>query len=185
MENKKLYIACASMMPLMICSGMVYSVLALYISDLGASATQIGLVFMTGASAGAIMAPIFGKLSDTIGRRPVLLLSMLGFSIVFILYSLIENLMYVFPIQILEGATWVAFGTTATALIADIVPSEKRGWGIGIYDLTWNLGWIIGPALGGFLADTVGFRTTFLLSSMLIIFGLFIALSFVKETKKM
>ena len=120
---------CISILPLMICSGMVYSVLALYFSELGATKTQIGLIYTTGAVAGAILAPSLGKLSDRIGRRPVMLICMGGFAMAFALYSAITNPTQAFPIQALEGIAWAAMGPTVTAYIADIIPPSQRGWG--------------------------------------------------------
>ena len=183
-QKKALYILCASILPLMICSGMVYSILALYISDLGATKTQIGLIYMTGAIAGAVFAPTMGKLSDRFGRKPILIISMIGFMLAFSLYSLIRNYMQAFPIYAVEGATWAAMGPTASAFIADIIPPKERGWALGMYSRTWHVGWIIGPILGGFLADTIGFRSVFLIGSGLIIFGLISVMLYIEEPKK-
>ena len=49
------------------------------------------------------------------------------------------------------------------ALIADLAPKEERGQAMGIYNAAWNIGWIVGPGLGGFLTDYLGFRTAFLI----------------------
>ncbi len=185
MDKRALYILCASVLPLMVCSGIVYSVLTLYISeDLGASRTQIGFIFMAGSLAGGIVSPFVGRLSDRFGRRPLMLSSMIGFVIVFILYALARQVLHLVPVQILEGVTWAAFGSAITAFIADIVPSESRGWAMGIYGQTYSLGWVIGPALGGFMADTIGFRITFIIGSILIALGIALVYKLVKEPAK-
>lgn len=172
--KKSLYGLCLVIFPLMVCSGMVYSILPLYVSgELGASPRHIGLLYMVGATAGAILAPFLGKLSDKFGRRRVLLLSMGGFAAAFALYAVIKNYSEAFPIYALEGASWAALGATVPAFIADIVPAEDRGWAMGIYERTWSVGWIIGPLLGGFLADTIGFRITFIAGAALIGIGIF------------
>ena len=184
MRMKELYVLCFSIFPLMLCSGMVYSILSLYIVGLGATKTQIGLIFMVGSAAGAIFAPILGKMSDKIGRRPILIISMAGFLVAFFLYSMIGSFVYAFPIQALEGFTWAAMGVTVTAYIADITPEEKRGWAMGIYSRTWYMGWIAGPVLGGYMADTIGFQPTFVVGSMLVAFGFLLMLLYVKESKR-
>jgi len=91
--------------------------------------------------------------------------------------------MYAFPIQALEGATWAAMGTVASAFIADLAPESERGWAMGMYERTWFLGWIVGPMLGGYLSDHVGFKPTLILGSALTILGLIIFLLKVKESR--
>jgi len=167
----------------MACSGMVYSVLALYISELGASKTEIGMIYMTGAAVGALVSPMVGRLSDRIGRKPVMAMSMVGFTLAFAAYSLIESALYAFPIQALEGATWAAMGTVASAFIADLAPERERGWAMGMYERTWFIGWIVGPMLGGYLADNIGFRATLIIGSALTVAGLIVFILKVKESK--
>jgi MFS family permease len=182
-DRKRLYTFYVSIFPLMACSGMVYSVLALYISELGASKTEIGMIYMTGAAVGALVSPMIGRLSDRIGRKPVMAMSMVGFALAFAAYSLIESALYAFPIQALEGATWAAMGTVASAFIADLAPERERGWAMGMYERTWFIGWIVGPMLGGYLADNIGFRATLIIGSALTVAGLLVFLLKVKESK--
>jgi len=163
---------------------MVYSILSLYISELGASKTEIGLIYMTGSAMGALVSPSIGKLSDRIGRKPVMAASMAGFTVAFLAYSMVDNVIYVFPIQALEGATWAAMGTVASAFIADMIPTERRGWAMGVYERMWFIGWIVGPVFGGYLADTIGFRTTLLAGSILTITGLILLLAKVREVRR-
>ena len=181
MFKKKLYLICLAVLPLIICSGMIYSILSLYIQDLGASKTTIGLVFMTGATAGALISPLLGRISDKFGRKKILLVAMICFSIVFLMYSLMKNYWLVFPIQLLEGATWAAFSTTVPALLADNSPANERGWTMGIYNRTWSIGWILGPAIGGFMADRAGFQATFFLGFLLVSFGFLLTAWLVTE----
>ena len=179
----RLYTFYASVFPLMVCAGMVYSILVLYISELGASKTEIGLIYMTGSAVGALVSPQIGRFSDRFGRKPVMAASMAGFTVAFLLYALIDRAVYAFPIQALEGATWAALGTVATAFIADLAPEKERGWAMGMYERTWFIGWIIGPALGGYLADHVGFKVTLLLGSTITLVGLALLLIKVKESR--
>ena len=181
--KKRLYTFYISVLPLMVCSGMVYSVLAIYISELGASKTEIGMIYMTGSAVGALISPMVGRVSDRIGRKPVMAMSMVGFIVAFAAYSLIESALYAFPIQALEGATWAAMGTVASAFIADLAPEKERGWAMGMYERTWFIGWIIGPMLGGYLADTIGFKATLIIGSALTFAGLVIFLLKVGESR--
>ena len=168
MRDKPVYLICLSVFPLMVCSGIIYSVLSLYIQSLGAARGQIGLIYTCGAAAGAVAAPFVGSLADRVGRRAVLLGSMVVFALVFSGYALSRTYLHLFPIQVGEGIAWAALGASAVALIADSVPQERRGKAMGIYNTTWNLGWIVGPTLGGFLSDAIGFRTTFAICALII-----------------
>ncbi len=145
MERKRLYILCACILPLMICTGLVYSMYSLYLAEvLGAPKSHIGLIYMVGAAMGLVSGPFLGKLSDRLGRKPVILAAMGSFTLIFILYATIRSYVVVYPIQILEGAAWVAIGATATAYIADIVAHEERGWAMGVYQpdrLHWLDDW--------------------------------------------
>jgi len=185
MERKKLYVLCASVLPLMICSGLVYSMFSLYMAEvLRAPRTQIGLIYMLGSLVGLLFGPFLGKLSDRLGRKPIILGSIASFVLIFILYSMARGYRVVYPIQILEGAAWVAIGAAVTAYIADIIGADKRGWAMGVYQRTISVGWMIGPGFGGFLSDIIGFRTIFLLGAALAAIGFILVLLLVKEPRR-
>lgn len=185
MEKKRLYILCACILPLMVCTGLVYSMYSLYLAEvLSAPKTHIGLIYMAGAAIGLLAGPLLGKLSDRIGRKPVILAAMGSFVLIFILYATIRSYVAVYAIQLLEGAAWVAIGATATAYIADTVVQAKRGWAMGVYQQTVSIGWMIGPAFGGFLFELIGSRYTFLLGAVLVIVGFLLVLILVKEPQR-
>ena len=80
---RSVFLVCIAIFPLLVCSGIVYTVLSLYMAELGATKSQIGLLYTFGALAGAITSPLLGKLGDKWGRKPLLLASMTLFSAVF------------------------------------------------------------------------------------------------------
>ena len=185
MEKRKLYVLCACVLPLMICSGLVYSMFSLYMSEvLGAPRDQIGLIYMVGSLVGLVCGPLLGKVSDRFGRKPVILGAMAGFALIFALYFKAPGYRVVYGIQILEGAGWVAIGAAVTAYIADIITADKRGWAMGVYQQTISIGWMIGPAFGGFLSEVIGFRTIFLLGAILAAIGFVLVLLLVKEPRR-
>lgn len=94
--------------------------------------------------------PVQGALSDRFGRRPVILISNLGLALDFVVLAVAPTLWLLFVGRVVLGITAASF-TTANAYIADITPTEKRAGAFGILGSAFGLGFIIGPALGGFL----------------------------------
>lgn len=107
-----------------------------------------------------LFAPIVGNLSDRYGRRPVLLFSLLGFGIDYLVLALAPTYGWLFIGRIIAGMTGASF-TTATAYIADVSPdATTRAKNFGLVGAAFGLGFVLGPALGGLLA-TWGIRAPF------------------------
>ncbi len=107
-----------------------------------------------------IMMPIMGGLSDRFGRRPVLLVSLLAYSVDFLVMALAPTIMIIAVARLIAGAFAATF-STANAYIADISPPEKRAANFGLVGAAFGLGFIIGPAIGGLLGDAYGPRAPF------------------------
>jgi DHA1 family tetracycline resistance protein-like MFS transporter len=107
-------------------------------------------------------APVLGSLSDRFGRRPVILLSLLGSGLDYFFLAFAPSLGWFFVGRIISGLTGANFGA-ATAYIADISPPEKRAANFGLIGAAFGLGFILGPALGGLLGD-VGLRVPFMVA---------------------
>lgn len=108
-------------------------------------------------------APIVGNLSDRFGRRPVLLISLLGFGIDYLFLSFAPTLGWLFVGRVIAGITGASI-TTATAYIADISTHEDRAKNFGLIGAAFGLGFIIGPAIGGLLGE-FGSRVPFLVAA--------------------
>lgn len=109
--------------------------------------------------------PIIGNLSDKYGRRPVLLMSLLGFAIDYIFQALAPTYSLLFIGRIIAGITGASF-TTGAAYIADVSTPETRAKNFGMIGAAFGLGFIIGPALGGLLAGW-GVRAPFYAAAVL------------------
>lgn len=112
-----------------------------------------------------LCAPIMGGLSDRYGRRPVLLASLFGFGLDYLFLALAPTLPWLFVGRIIAGIMGASF-TTAAAYIADVSTPETRAQNFGIIGAAFGLGFIIGPMLGGLLAD-YGSRVPFMVSAVL------------------
>jgi DHA1 family tetracycline resistance protein-like MFS transporter len=98
-----------------------------------------------------LFAPILGNLSDQYGRRPILLLSLLGFGIDYIFMALAPTIWWLFASRVVAGITGASI-TTASAYIADVSTNENRAKNFGLLGAAFGLGFIIGPSIGGLLA---------------------------------
>lgn len=132
--------------------GIVIPLLPFYAQRFRASELQIGFLFASFSVAQLVASPILGDWSDRWGRRPVLILSLLGSAASFVMLALAPNLFWLFLSRLLDGFTGGNI-TTARAYIADISPPERRARNFGLIGAAFGLGFIVGPALGGGLAS--------------------------------
>ncbi len=130
--------------------GIVIPLLPLYAERFGASPAVIGWLLASYLIAQAIAAPVLGRLSDRIGRRPVLIASLAGSAVSFTLLGLAETLPWLFVARVLAG---LAGGSVSAAksYIADVTTPENRAKGMGFLGAGIALGYVFGPALGGLL----------------------------------
>lgn len=120
--------------------------------DLSVAASYSGWLTFAYAIMQFIMAPVLGNLSDRYGRRPVLLFSLAGFGLDYLLQGFAPTIAWLFIGRIIAGITGASF-TTASAYIADISTPEKRAQNFGLIGAAFGLGFIIGPAIGGLLGQ--------------------------------
>lgn len=144
--------------------GIVIPVLPLYAERYGASETTIGILLAVYSATQFVFAPILGKLSDRVGRRPVLLVSLIGTSIGFlimglaprmpaglVLFGLAPTLIWLFVARIIDGISGGNI-STAQAYIADVTPPSDRSKGMGLIGAAFGLGFAFGPLIGGLLS---------------------------------
>lgn len=112
-----------------------------------------------------LFAPVMGNLSDRYGRRPILLLALLGFGIDYIILALAPSYGWLFIGRVIAGMTGASF-TAASAYIADISTDENRAKNFGLIGAAFGLGFVLGPALGALLA-TWGIRAPFYAAAVL------------------
>ncbi|SFP69572.1 TCR/Tet family MFS transporter [Parafilimonas terrae] len=124
-----------------------------------------GLLLSTYAITQFLFSPVIGNLSDRYGRRPVLLSSLLGFGIDYIILALAPTFGWLFLGRVIAGITGASF-TTGSAYIADVSTPETRAKNFGLIGAAFGLGFIIGPALGGLLSGW-GIRAPFFAAAAL------------------
>lgn len=131
--------------------GIVLPILPFYAEEFGASATVLGLLLTSYAAMQFIFSPLWGKLSDRIGRKQVLLLTMSGSVLGLLLLGLSHSMWMLFAGRILSGI----FGaniSVASAYVTDVTTEENRAKGMGLIGAAFGIGFILGPTLGGILS---------------------------------
>jgi MFS family permease len=131
--------------------GMIVPLLPFYVQQQSAGAAVAGALGSVYALMQLISGPVIGALSDRYGRRPVLLVCLLGTALAYLLLGLANSLTLIFLAIMLDGITGGNL-TTAYAYIADITAPENRARGMGLVGAAFGLGLMAGPALGGLLS---------------------------------
>lgn len=129
-------------------------------NSIESASTIYGILVAAYALMQFLFAPVLGSLSDQYGRRPVILISLLGSGLDYLLLAFAPSLAWLFVGRVISGIT-AANITTATAYIVDVSPPEKRAQNFGLLGVAFGLGFVIGPAIGGLLGD-FGLRIPFL-----------------------
>ena len=133
--------------------GIVIPVLPFYAegTKFGATPREVGLLFASYSVMQLVFAPVLGRLSDKYGRRPVLLVSLLGTSLGFLILGFATTLWMLFLGRIIDGISGGNI-STAQAYIADVTTKEDRAKGMGLIGAAFGLGFVFGPAIGGVLS---------------------------------
>jgi DHA1 family tetracycline resistance protein-like MFS transporter len=131
--------------------GVVIPILPYYAKFYGASALELGWLMTSYSAMQFFFAPLWGRLSDRIGRRPVLLMSMCGTSVSMFMLGAAPSLAWLFIGRTFAGISGANI-STATAYIVDVTTPENRAKGMGMIGAAFGLGFIFGPAIGGVLS---------------------------------
>jgi MFS transporter, DHA1 family, multidrug resistance protein len=134
--------------------GIIIPVMPFYAEEIGATPTQLGLLMAVYSLMQLLFAPMWGRVSDRIGRKPVIMIGILGLALSFFLMALSTELWMLFAARIIGGLLSSANMPTVMAYVADITSEEDRGKGMGIIGASVGLGFIFGPAIGGVLSQS-------------------------------
>jgi MFS family permease len=131
--------------------GLVIPLLPFYAQRFAASPLQMTLLFAIYSLMSMLTAPLWGRLSDHVGRRPVLMASMAAAALAYVWLAVATALWMLFAARAFAGAC-AGNIAAAQAYIADVTPAEERARGMGMIGAAFGLGFIIGPVLGGTIA---------------------------------
>ena len=165
--------------------GLIIPLLPFYAEHFQASPAQVGLVMATYSLTQFLAAPLWGRASDRIGRRPVFLLSLAGAALSYLWLGFVDSLGMLFAARAL-GGMMAGNISAAFAYIADITTPENRAKGMGVIGAAFGLGFIAGPAIGGILAGpdpiNADFQTPAFAAAGLSVAALLVAIAILKES---
>lgn len=160
--------------------GIIIPLLPFYATTFGASPLVVGLLFASFSLAQLFASPLLGAWSDRWGRRPILIFSLVGTVVSFVMLAVAHSLTMLFAARIVDGLSGGNI-TTARAYIGDIATEENRAKSFGILGAAFGLGFIIGPALGGLFAH-ISYTAPIWAAAAITVMATFLAWFWLPET---
>jgi Arabinose efflux permease len=160
-------------------------VLPLYIKHLGVQETALieqfsGIAFGVTFIISAIFSPIWGQAADRFGRKPMLLRASLGMAIVIFSMGFAHNVYELIGLRLLQGVI-TGYSTACTTLIATQTDKEHAGWALGTLSTSSIAGSLLGPMIGGYIAENSGLQNVFFITGALMVIAFITTALFVKE----
>jgi multidrug resistance protein len=162
--------------------GIIIPLLYSYGKKFGVTEQTIGLLTAAFSISQFFATPVLGSLSDKFGRKPILVLSLVGTCGSFILFGFANSIVMLFAARILDGLTGGNI-SVAQAMISDISPPKERAKNFGILGSAFGFGFVIGPAVGGLLSK-FGTKVPFFFAAGIALLGVILTLFLLKETNQ-
>ncbi|HEY5740991.1 MAG TPA: MFS transporter [Terrimicrobiaceae bacterium] len=163
--------------------GIVIPVLPLYAEHFGATAMQIGWLVGIFSLAQFFFAPVWGKVSDRVGRKPVLLVGLLGTVIGYVLMGMATSVFMLFVARLIDGICGANI-SAAQAYLADISAPENRAKAMGLIGAAFGLGFVFGPALGGWASVTFNYAAPMFIAAGLALINFVFVLVCLPESRR-
>lgn len=156
---------------------MLYPTLPLFIKQMGGNEAQVGLAMGAFMLSAVIFRPIVGVLLDRFGRRPFIVWGLLLFTLAMYMYDWIGGIVVLMGLRILHGMSWAVSTTAVYTTITDIIPSARRGEGMGWFTTAATLAMAVGPVFGIWVIQNLSYHALFLfavglsVTALLLTFG--------------
>lgn len=162
--------------------GIIIPLLYSYGKKFGVTEQTIGLLTAAFSIAQFFATPVLGSLSDRFGRRPILIISLIGTCASFILFGFANSILLLFAARILDGITGGNI-SVAQAMVQDISSEKDRAKNFGILGSAFGFGFVIGPAVGGLLSN-FGEKVPFFFAAAIAVVGVLLTIFMLKETNE-
>lgn len=180
-NRRNLFILVFALLVVMLGFGMVIPVFPFLIDKLGASGSALGILVATAALTEFLFGPIWGSVSDRVGRKPILIIGMFGFALAMFLFGIAEKIWMLILFRAISGILSSATITTTMAYIGDSTSEKSRGGGMGILGAVGGAGTVIGPGIGGLLAGG-SLSTPFFVSALMALLSLLLVALLLPES---
>lgn len=180
--RRVLFLLAACIALMMTGYGIVMPVFAKRIGELGSGVQALGLMTMGFAFAQLLLSPLMGSLADRLGRRPLILIALVGEVLSNSAYLFAQSVPLYIGVRFFQGAITAGLLPAVLGVVGDRVPEDQRAQWTGVIMGSYGAGFILGPALGGLLFDRWGYVAPFGVSGSLALIGLVLAFIMVPET---
>lgn len=180
--KKNLFILSSTMLVVMMGYSLAMPLLPFYIERFGVGGTELGWLMSTYALMQFIFAPLWGIASDRWGRKPILAVGVLGYTITLFMFGIAQNFVMMFIARSLSGILSSATQPTALAYIGDNTPPREKGRGMGQLGAMAGIGVVLGPLMGGWLSKD-SLSLSFFVGSGLAALALLLVIFFLPESK--
>jgi len=150
------------------------------VTDVGAIAVWAGVSVGITPAVAAVMTPLWGKLGDRVGRKPMVARALMSFIVVMIALAFVTAPWQVFALRFLHGV-FAGYGALTLAMAAESAPADRMARAVGLVQIARRLGPAIGPVIGGLVAALVGLRQAFLVAAFLYVLAMVVMLSLYRE----
>ncbi len=182
-EQANFYILTLSLISVQVTFSTIFMMLPLFFRSSGMSVTETGILIASGTIAGMISSFIFGKVSDHVGRKPVLLFAIFGYSSCFLLFYFFTGFWIFLATRFLEGFTGYVILPTSYTMVADMFPEKVRGKAMGLLEGLMTIGRIMGPLIVAYVVPLGAYSLYFLVSTAFVVPGGIINLLLLQETR--
>ncbi len=168
---------------MMLSFSLLFPIFPAYVQSMGGLPFHVGLLISIQPFMQFVLSPVWGSLSDRVGRKILLIVGMVGFAIGFVLMALAQNLGHLFAARIIGGIVSSSAFPAVFAYVADITQGKERNVGMGIVGAGFGLGIVFGPFVGGLLGH-VDIRLVFWISALIALLNALMILVFLEEPER-